>query len=109
MTPDQIKRCTTTDLELEYFNLCEYLKLEYLRVFLPTILFVATIALHDRFLQLGNEDAENWISLPWSHLTTIAAFICAIGVMYFGGRAWHSTKIVIAIRSELLSRAGQSG
>lgn len=105
MTAEQIKRCATRDLEMAYFNLREYLKYEYLRAFLPTILFTAIITLHGWLPLTDTDGVDRWLSLLRPYLTTFSAFLCAFSIMYFGGRAWRSTKVAIAIRSELLARA----
>jgi len=106
MTAAEIKKCTTSDLKIEYFNIREYLKFEYLRAAFPTIMFTAMIALHSQIPQSDDAELERWISLLWPYLTAVTAFVCAFGIVYFGGRAWRATKVAIAIHSELLNRAG---
>ena len=104
MDESEITQYATEDLEMEYFNLREYLKFEYLRAVTPTILFTVAIALHGQLPQTENKEVENWIALLWPYLTTITAFVCAFGIVYFGGRAWRSTKLAIAIQRELQNR-----
>ena len=105
MNADEIKKRATSDLEIEWFNLREYLKFEYLRAFVPTVLFTVAIALHGQIPQSNNEDFERWVSLLWPWLTTATAFVCAFGIVYFGGRAWRSHKVLRAIHVELLTRS----
>ena len=106
MTVEDIKICKSDDLRREYYNLREYLKFEYVRAFFPTVMFFVAIALTG---QIPHSDSEmvRWISLLWPYLTTFTAFICAFGIVYFGGRAWRQTKVAQAIHRELLKRSAQ--
>ncbi len=105
MTIDEISRSSSEDLRIEYFNLREYLKFEYTRALLPTIMFIVVIALVSLFPK-GDDEVSRSIAVYWPYLTTLTAFFCAFGIVYFGGRAWRSTKMLLEIHRELQKRTG---
>ena len=104
MNASEIERSTTEDLESEYFNLRGSLPFEYMRAFLPTVMFGGLFYLSGWILQSDGQAANHLFSTVWSILATLTAFVCASVIVYFGGQAWHSTKLMVAVYRELRRR-----
>jgi len=101
---NEIKQSTTEDLECEYFNLRGFLPFEYMRAFLPTVIFGVIFYLRSWIPQSHDQPVNQFFSTVWPILATLTAFVCASVIVYFGGRAWHSTRIAVAIYRELQHR-----